>query len=52
MSKVVLENDLVKKTKAYQNGNMVSLTPDVWYLSEGGITATELMLQDLEKGIL
>lgn len=52
MAKEVLENDLVKKTQAYQNGNMVYLTPDVWYLSEGGITATELMLQDLEKGIL
>lgn len=30
---------------------IIYLTPDVWYLSEGGITATDRMLKDLEEGI-
>jgi iron complex transport system substrate-binding protein len=33
---------------AYKNGHIVYLTPDVWYLAEGGITATDVMLRDLE----
>lgn len=48
----VLENEIVMKTDAYKNGNIVYLTPGVWYLSEGGITATDTMLKDLEQGIL
>jgi iron complex transport system substrate-binding protein len=47
----VMENELVQKTDAYKNGQIIYLTPDVWYLAEGGITATDIMLQDLEKGI-
>lgn len=50
-AKEVMENEIVKKTQAYQNGRIIYLTPDVWYLSEGGITATDKMLKDLEEGI-
>ena len=52
LAREVMDNELVQKTKAYQNGNIVYLTPTVWYLAEGGITATDVMLQDLEKGVL
>jgi len=48
----IMENEIVMKTNAYQNDQIVYLTPDVWYLSEGGITATNIMLQDLEAGII
>lgn len=48
----VMENEIVMKTDAFQNNQIVYLTPDVWYLSEGGITATDIMLQDLEAGII
>jgi iron complex transport system substrate-binding protein len=48
----VIENDLVKQTSAYRNEHIVYLTPDVWYLAEGGITATDIMLKDLETGML
>lgn len=50
-AKDVMENEIIMKTDAYQNNNIVYLTPDVWYLSEGGITATDTMLNDLEAGI-
>lgn len=52
VAKEVMDNELVHRTGAYQNGRIVYLTPDVWYLTEGGIRATDTMLKDLEEGIL
>lgn len=52
MAKEVMDNEIVQKTDAYQNGRIVYLTPDVWYLSEGGIQATDRMLEDLEEGVI
>ena len=46
-----LENELAQKTDAYKNGRVVYMTPDVWYLAEGGITTTDVMIRDLEKGL-
>ena len=51
VAREVMENELVQKTDAYKNNRIVYLTPDVWYLAEGGITATDVMIQDLEKGL-
>lgn len=48
----IMDNELVHKTAASQSGNIIYLTPTVWYLAEGGITAMDIMLQDLETGIL
>ncbi len=48
----IMDNELVHKTAAYQNGSIIYLTPTVWYLAEGGITAMDIMLKDLETGIL
>ena len=51
-AKEVMENEIVMKTDAYKNGNIVYLTPDVWYLAEGGVMATDIMISDLEGAIL
>ncbi len=49
----IMENELVMKTSAYQDGNIVYLAhPAVWYTAEGGITALDVMLQDLETALL
>lgn len=45
----LMDNELVAKTQAYQNGNIIYLTPDVWYLAEGGIMAMDQMLTDIES---
>lgn len=45
----VMRNELVAKTQAAQNQRIYFLNPSVWYMSEGGIKATDLMLQDIEK---
>lgn len=45
----VAENELVKQTTAGKDGKVITLTPDVWYLSGGGIESTELMIKDVLK---
>jgi len=53
LAQEIVENELVKGTEAYQNGNIVYLAhPAVWYTAEGGIHALNLMLQDLETALL
>lgn len=50
-AKQVVENDLVKNTKAYQNGKIIYLDPNVWYLSAGGFKSTEKMIDDVQNAI-
>lgn len=49
----IVENKLVITTRAYQDGHIIYLAhPAVWYTAEGGITALDVMLQDLESTLL
>lgn len=49
-AKQLVENDLVKNTKAYKNGNIVYLDSNYWYLSGGGLVSTANMASEvLEK---
>ncbi|PZE20273.1 siderophore ABC transporter substrate-binding protein [Paenibacillus xerothermodurans] len=50
-AKQVVENELVKKTKAYQNGSIVYLDPNYWYLSGGGLVSVASMVQEVEKAL-
>ena len=52
LAKDILNNELVNKTKAAQNGHIVYLTPSAWYLAEGGYTAMNIMFSDVEKAVL
>lgn len=53
LAQEVMENELVMQTDAYKNGQIVYLEhPAVWYTAEGGITALDVMLGDLETGLL
>lgn len=47
----VAENELVKQTVAGKENRVISLQPDVWYLSGGGLQSTKLMLDDVKKGL-
>lgn len=51
LAKDVMNNEIVHKTKAYQENKITYLNSSVWYLSEGGITATDLMLKDIEQAL-
>lgn len=53
LAKDIMENELVMGTDAYANGNLVYLeNPAVWYTAEGGITALDTMLSDLEASLI
>ena len=50
LAREITENELVMSTDAYQNGRLIYLAhPAVWYTAEGGITALDIMLSDLEN---
>lgn len=48
----VVENQLVRFTKAYAQGNIVYLEPSYWYLSGGGLRSLEMMIDDIEQALL
>lgn len=49
----IMENELVMGTDAYQDGHLIYLAhPAVWYTAEGGISALDIMLSDLESALL
>ena len=51
-AKEIVENELVMGTDAYKNGRIIYLEhPAVWYTAEGGITALNIMLSDLENAL-
>ncbi|PWW20045.1 iron complex transport system substrate-binding protein [Cytobacillus oceanisediminis] len=50
-AKQIIENELVKKTKAYKNDHIVYLNPDYWYLSGGGLVSVAEMVKEIEKGL-
>ena len=50
LAQEIVENALVMGTDAYKNGRIIYLAhPAVWYTAEGGITALDTMLSDLES---
>lgn len=50
-AKNVIENDLVKNTNAYKNGNIVYLDPNYWYLSGGGLVSVSEMANEIKAGL-
>jgi len=50
-AKQVVENELVKNTKAYKEGNVVYLDPNYWYLSGGGLISVAEMVKEVEAGL-
>lgn len=52
LAKEIMDNEIVNKTDAAQNDNIIYLTSSVWYLAEGGLSATDIMIKDLETGLL
>ncbi|HZG73780.1 MAG TPA: siderophore ABC transporter substrate-binding protein [Chondromyces sp.] len=50
-AKQVVENDLVKTTKAFKEGNIVYLDPGYWYLSGGGLISVAEMAKQIQEGM-
>lgn len=49
--KQVVENELTKKTSAYQNDNIVYLDPNYWYLSGGGLVSVQEMVDEVASSL-
>lgn len=53
LAQEIVDNELIQGTDAYKNDHIVYLEhPAVWYTAEGGVTALDMMLQDLETALL
>ncbi len=46
-----VENTLVKQTKAYKNGKIFYMNPEVWYISGGGLLSFSKMLEDINTQV-
>ena len=47
----LLDNDFINKTNAAQNERVITLSPDLWYLSGGGLESTHLMIEEINAAI-
>ena len=50
-AKELFENELVARTDAYKNDNIVYLDPTIWYTSVGGFTSTLRMVEEVDAAI-
>ncbi|QKI83147.1 siderophore ABC transporter substrate-binding protein [Kroppenstedtia eburnea] len=50
-AKQVVENDLVKGTKAYKEKHIIYLDPDYWYLSGGGLVSLNEMVKQVDQAL-
>jgi iron complex transport system substrate-binding protein len=50
-AKEMFDNEIIKKTDAYKNGNIVYLDADVWYTISGGIESTQKMVQEVLEAL-
>lgn len=44
-----IENVLVQQTKAFKNGKIIYLNPEIWYLSGAGIPSVNAMIDAINK---
>jgi len=49
--KATVENDLVKKTEAFQNDSVIYLDGEYWYLSGGGLKSMKEMIKEVEQAL-
>lgn len=46
-----INNELIAKTKAAQNGKIIYLDPEYWYLSGGGLKSLETMIEEVYNAL-
>lgn len=46
-AKQVVENEMIKTTKAYKENHVVYLDPNYWYLSGGGLISVSEMVKEV-----
>lgn len=46
----VFDNEIIKKTAAYQKDKIVYLSSQIWYVVSGGLGGTKVMIEDVSTG--
>ena len=46
-----VENELIKTTKAYEEGHIVYVNPQAWYVGGSGIMAIDTIISDMETAL-
>ena len=49
--KEAMENELIKTTKAYENGNIIYVNPQAWYVGGSGLMAIDTIISDMEIAV-
>lgn len=47
----VMDNELVRSTRAYEDDNIIFLDPFTWYVSSGGLTGTQNMIDEISEAL-
>ncbi|MBT2214794.1 ABC transporter substrate-binding protein [Virgibacillus dakarensis] len=50
-AKKIVENKLMKDTKAYKNDDITYLNPEFWYLSGGGLVSVQEMIKEVQDSL-
>ncbi|HLW62516.1 MAG TPA: ABC transporter substrate-binding protein [Flavobacterium sp.] len=50
-NKEAIENRLIQQTNAYKNGKIIYLDAEIWYLSGGGITSINKMIDEIARNL-
>ena len=51
LNTAAFSNPLIEKTNAYKNDKIIFLSPDVWYLSGGGLESVGMMVDEIERAL-
>lgn len=46
-----IDNEIIRSTNAYKNNKIISLDPEVWYISGIGLNSINVMIQQVEEGL-
>lgn len=49
--KEAMENELIKTTKAYEDGHIVYVNPQAWYVGGSGLMAIDSIISDMETAV-
>ena len=50
-AKKIVENELIKETKVYEDENITYLDPEYWYLSGGGLVSVTEMIEEIDASL-
>ncbi|WP_417773652.1 siderophore ABC transporter substrate-binding protein [Stappia sp.] len=50
-ARAMLDNDIVRRTKAWKEGKVTYLQPDTWYLGGTGLTAMQTMVDEVSAAL-